>query len=112
MKRRAFLKLIGLVSVWASSAGASGALAAVAQQPASGTAAALASTTLRYRADGPRVYVSSNNGRSWTLHTYLGPDYSIQRLATDRSGVHLTVGFLGRTFNLNLASNLRSWLTA
>jgi hypothetical protein len=111
MKRRAFLKLIGLVSVWASSAGASGALAAVTQQPTRGPAAALASTGLRYRADGPRVYVSSNNGKSWTLHTYLGPDYSIQRLATDRSGVHLTVGFLGRTFNLNLASNLRSWLT-
>ena len=110
MRRRSFLKLVGLAGVWTSSAGASGALAAVTRQSAPGTAA-FASTTLRYRADGPRVYISSDNGKSWTLHTYLGPDYSIQRLATDRSGVHLTVGFLGRTFNLNLASNLRSWLT-
>jgi predicted acyl esterase len=112
MRRRSFLKLLGLAGVWASSAGASGALAAVAQPPTLSSAAPLASTALRYRADGSRIYVSSNNGKSWTLHTYLGPDYSIQRLATDRSGVHLTVGFRGRTFDLNLASNLRSWLTA
>jgi hypothetical protein len=99
MRRRSFLKLIGLASVWASSAGASGALAAVSQGATRAAPELLASTVLRYRADGPRVYVSSNNGKSWTLHTYLGPDYSIQRLATDRSGVHLTVGFLGRTLH-------------
>jgi hypothetical protein len=111
MRRRSFLKLIGLASVWASSAGASGALAAVTQNPTRGTPDLLASTSLRYRVDGPRVYVSSNNGKSWTLHTYLGPDFAIQRLATDRSGVHLTVGYLSRTFDLNLGSDLRSWLT-
>jgi hypothetical protein len=110
MRRRSFLKLIGLMSVWASSLGASEALAAVTRSP-SRAPAEFASTGLRYRADGSRVYVSSNSGKSWTLHTYLGADYSIQRLASDRSGVHLTVGFLGRTFDLNLASNLRSWLT-
>ena len=111
MRRRSFLKLIGLVSVWASSLGASGTMAAVTQD-LSHAPAEFASTGLRYRADGSRVYVSAYNGKSWTLHTYLGADYSIQRLATDRSGVHLTVGFVGRTFDLNLASDLRSWLTA
>jgi hypothetical protein len=110
MRRRSFLKLIGLVSVWASALGASGAAARVSQV-ASGGAPELALAGLRYRADGPRVYVSSDNGSSWAPHTYLGPDYAIQRLVTDESWVQLTVGYLGRTFELNLGSDLRSWLT-
>lgn len=111
MRRRSFLKLVGLASVWASSVGASRAMAAVTRT-ATSDPIELAATGLRYRADGARVYVSADDGKSWSLHTYLGPDYTIQHLASDRSGVRLTVGFLGRTFDLSLASNLRSWLTA
>jgi hypothetical protein len=110
MRRRSFLKLVGLVTVWASSLGA-GAVAAVTHNPVRGPAAALAARGLRYRADGARVFVSSNGGTSWSRHTYLGPDYTIRRLVADGSGVRMTVGYRGRTFELNLSSDLRSWLT-
>jgi hypothetical protein len=110
MKRRSFLKLIGLATVWASSLGASG-VAASAQSPTRSASALAAATSARFKADGGRVYISSDNGKSWTLHTYLGPEYAIQRVATNGSGVRLTVGYLGRSFGLVLASNQRSWLT-
>ena len=111
MRRRSFLKLIGLASVWASSLSAS-AVAAVTQRSPTRDPAELATTGLRYQANGGRVYVSSDNGTSWAPHTYLGPDYAIRRLVTDGSAVQLTVGYLGRTFDLTLAADLRSWMTA
>jgi hypothetical protein len=109
MRRRSFLKLVGLVAVWASSLGAS-AVAAVSQSAARAPAAA-AAKGIRYRADGPRVFVSSNDGTSWARHTYLGPDYTIRRLVADERGVRLTVAYRGRTFELDLSSDQRSWLT-
>jgi hypothetical protein len=121
MRRRSFLKLIGLVTVWASSIGANAVSAAsristrgpapTAGRIPTGGAAGLSSSGLRYRADGARVFVSSNDGTSWARHTYLGPDLTIRRLVTDASGVHLTVGYRGRTFGLTLGSDQRSWLT-
>jgi hypothetical protein len=112
MRRRSFLKLIGLASVWATSLGLGGGVAAAAAGSPTRETVHLGSTALRYRAHGGRIFVSANNGGSWTHHTYLGPDYSIESLvADDASGVRLSVGYRGRTFNLRLGSDLRSWLT-
>jgi hypothetical protein len=111
MRRRSFLKLVGLASVWATSLGARGALAAVPAASPSRETAHLGWTGLRYRADGGRIYVSADDGASWDHHTYLGPDYAVQRMVDDASGVRLSVGYGGRTFNLRLGSDQRSWRT-
>lgn len=107
MRRRRFLQLIGLGSIGAGlqlGLGAAPVFAATKPVSAGGRL---------YRADGGRIYVSADGGVTWQQHVYLGPDYAVQRLATDRSQtVRATVGYLGRTFELALAPNLKSWLTA
>jgi hypothetical protein len=105
--RRRFLKLLGL-----------GSLAATLPLPFSAIALSASRTAsangMLYRGDGGgRIYVSSDGGATWQLHTYLGPDYGVQRLTTDRRGqLRASIGYLGRTFELVLSPNLRQWLTS
>jgi hypothetical protein len=108
MRRRKFLKLVGLSS-----------LAAGLQIPFGVAFAAAASRTLSagelsYKWDGSgRVYLSEDGGKTWRQHSDLGPTYSIVRMSADRDGgVHSLVDFRGRTFELLLASDRRLWLTA
>jgi hypothetical protein len=107
MNRRRFLKLIGLASL--------GGLIRVPLSAglALGAAKSVSSGGRLYRTDGRgRIFVSLDRGASWQLHTYLGPDYAVRRLAADRRDrLHATVGYLGRAFELVLASNQRAWLT-
>jgi hypothetical protein len=66
----------------------------------------------RYKAEGGKIYVSSDNGRTWTLHTNLGSMYVVGKLGADRAGtVQASVDYAGRAFTLRLAPNLRWWLT-
>lgn len=107
MRRRRFLQLMGLGSLGAGLQLARGAVPAFAAPKPVSAGGRL------YRSEGGRIYVSADGGVTWQQHVYLGPDYVIQRLATDRrEAVHATVGYLGRTFELTLAPNLKSWLTA
>lgn len=108
MRRRKFLKLLGLTSLagsiplpFASVAGAAAA------KP-------ISSGGRYYRTDGSgQVFVSLDKGETWALHSDLGPDYSVTRLASDRSDrLHATVGYSAWSFELLLASNQLSWLTA
>ena len=108
MRRRSFLKLVGLTS-----------LGAAIRLPFAAVVAGAASRPISsggrlYKTDGSdRIYVSLDKGRTWTLHTGLGPDYSVLGLAGDRAdGLHATVGYLAWTFELLLAPNQTSWLTA
>jgi hypothetical protein len=114
MRRRAFLKLIGLTSAWAALAGPSAVAAATASAAGTGsTTVGAPSGSLRYKADGGKILVSSDNGRTWTLHTNLGPMYRVDKVGADKSGtVRASVDYLGRAFGLRLAPNLRWWLTA
>ena len=107
LNRRRFLALLGLVS-----------LGAVASVPmAGGLALGAAPTTVSagrlYRGDRTgRIYVSHDQGTTWQLHTYLGPELKVERLVTDRTDrVHATIGYVGRAFELVLAADQRSWLT-
>lgn len=115
MRRRTFLKLVGLTS-GAAVLPVTGLVASGASAPATSSRTALVGpsqpSALRYRGSGGRILVSANGGRTWTVHTHLGPEYDVERLVTDGAGgAQATVGFGGRTFALILAPNLRSWLT-
>jgi len=114
VRRRTFLKLVGLTS-GAAVLPVSGLVASAASpgrtglQPATKRAEP---SSLQYRGSGGRIFVSSDAGRTWQLHTNLGPEYDVERLVTDgAAGALATVGFGGRTFPLSLAPDLRSWLT-
>ena len=107
MRRRRFLKLVGLTS-----------LAAVIRVP---FAAPLAAAPLRlvlyeglhYRGDAAGyIYTSGDGGNTWAVHTNLGPMFSVDRLAVDRrSRLRAIIGYSGRSFDLQLAANRRSWLS-
>lgn len=105
MDRRRFLKLAGLASL-----GAWLQISVFRNEP--GKAVAAAGGKL-YRGDrGGRIYASRDGGTSWQLHTYLGPNYSVKRMAKDRRGsVGTTVGFGAREFRLALDADERSWRT-
>ena len=108
MRRRKFLRLLGLTSLGAAvRLPLAAVVAAAALKP-------ISSGGRLYKTDGSgRVYVSLDKGKTWALHSDLGPDYSVLRLASDRSdGLHATVGYSAWSFELLLAPNLRSWLTA
>ena len=106
MNRRRFLTLAGLVSigVWLQ--------ASIFRMPVQTKAAASASGKL-YKGDRRgRIYTSRDDGSSWQLHTYLGPDYAVTRMGKDRRGdVATAVAYRGREFRLALAADERSWRT-
>jgi len=107
MRRRSFLKLVGLATTGAALRMALPIAAAAAASKAVSWGGSL------YRSDGSgRVFVSGDAGKSWALHSDLGADYAVSRIAVDR-GDHLqaTVGYRAWSFKLTLAPNLRSWLT-
>jgi hypothetical protein len=114
MRRRSFLKLVGWTSAWVALAGPSAVAAATSAAAQTGSATVnAASSSVRYRAEGGRIYVSSNDGQSWTLHTDLGPMYRVDNVGAGRSGsIQATVDYAGRPFTLRLAPDLRWWLTA
>lgn len=110
MHRRSFLKLLAALSVgvampltfdWETVAAAAG------------TAARTVSAGGKpYRSTGGRVFVSHDGGKTWVLHSNLGPTCPVRRLSVDRQGrLHATVGFRRWSFGLVLAPDQRSWLT-
>ena len=107
MHRRRFLKLLGLASAWSA-----------LRFPIPWAAVSAASKSVSaggrlYRSDGTgRVYVSTDGGLTWRLHSDLGSGYSVTRLTVDRGDrLHANVGFQAWSFNLVLAPNRQSWLT-
>ena len=65
-----------------------------------------------YRTDGTSVYVSTDDGATWLLHTDFTSVYSLKGLAADRSGgLKATLGYQGRSFGLALARDQQAWLT-
>ncbi len=107
MLRRDFLKVAGL----ASAVTALGlALPWAAMSAASKT---VSSGGRLYRSDGSdRVSMSLDAGKTWVVHSDLGPGYSVTRLTVDRSDrLHAAVGYQAWSFALRLAPNLTSWLT-
>lgn len=65
--------------------------------------------TYRGTADG-KVTVSEDGGKSWRLHTNLGPEYSIKKIMLGLDGrIYLKVGYQHRSFQLKLAQNDQLW---
>lgn len=106
MNRRRFLKLAGIASVGA-------ALQISLIGGASRTDAAESAGRRLYRGDRRgRIYASRDAGRTWQLHTDLGPQYSIRRMGRERNGrVGTSVVYRGREFKLKLATDEQSWRT-
>jgi hypothetical protein len=106
MHRRKFLKLLTL-------AGAGLAINLSFPRWASGAVRDVSYAGALYRSDGRGgIYKSTNAGATWVLHSDLGDIYSVSKLAVDRRNrLQATVGYAGRTFDLVLAPDMRSWLT-
>ena len=106
MQRSAFIKLAAATTFAAGTRLAFPWAAAAANQPVS-YAGAL------YRAAGHgKIQISRDAGRTWKLHSNLGPIYTIKSLSVRGGRLRLSVGYAGRSFPLVLARNKRSWLTA
>jgi len=107
MHRRDFMRLVGVA--------AAGALVRIPFLPAAVQAAAkpVLAGGLLYKTDGSgKIFVSSTNGKTWVLHSNLGSMYAVKGLAVDKNGRLLaTIGYLGRSFGLMLATNNRLWRT-
>jgi hypothetical protein len=113
VRRRSFLKLIGLGSLGASLPWAGSVAASSRRSGSPGAATQSAAPGRRlYRGSRGGIYMSTNAGRSWKLHTYLGPEYDVSRASTDGAGgASVRVAYGSRSFTLSLAPDLRSWLT-
>lgn len=104
IERRQFMKLAG------------GAVLAVAVGAACEPTSAVTSVVVdgrHYRSDGSgRIEVSADGGRTWVLHSDLGPDVSVQQLsAIGAHDVGAQVGFASHRFDLVLGSDEKKWLT-
>src|SRR5512138_2343726 len=73
--------------------------------------AEVSSQGMSYRgASAGRVYVSSNAGKNWQLHTNFGAAYSVLGLTADHSGqIHAQLDFGGRSFELALTLDGKAW---
>ena len=106
MERRQFLKLAGAASVAAVAGrfiGSSGADAVTATTSVAG------GRSYRGTRDG-RIMVS-DDGKTWSLHTTFGHDYSVKHLDLVQDQVTAHLGFGHRSFQVRLASDDRSWVT-
>lgn len=105
--RRRFLKGLGLATIGVAGRSLVWPIAAA------GASKGVSSGGVLYLADGAQVYVSSDAGATWRLHTDFTSVYSVKGLAVDRTGgLRATLGYQGRTFGLILGPNRQSWLTA
>jgi photosystem II stability/assembly factor-like uncharacterized protein len=125
--RRRFLKALGLgsmaaaLSVWprAEPRRASSVPRAAANptmlgqsQDAAPTVVAPSRATV-FRGEGGVIFVSDDDGATWTRHSHLGSAYRVKRVRTSRSGqVRLDIGYAGRSFKLRLTPDGRAWRTA
>ena len=106
MYRRDFLKLSGFLSA-----------AVIIRFDSLGKAVSLPleveaqGMLFRSTPDG-KIYVSGNAGKDWQLHTNFGRAFYISSLAKDgREQVSAELAFEGRSFQLALTKNGRSWMT-
>lgn len=109
MYRRGFLKLAGLAAV-----GATVRLVVPAwAEPAAAARRVTAPDGKIYRGDlRGHIFVSSDKGASWSLHTNLGSQIRIRRMDRDSRGrVRAVVGYRGRLFPLYLGADARSWMS-
>jgi hypothetical protein len=59
-----------------------------------------------------KIYVSTNEGRSWQLHTNLGPQMAILGLVVHhKDQIRAQLGFANHTFELALAQKSQAWMT-
>jgi hypothetical protein len=118
MDRRRFLKGVGLASA-AGLAGLSGlstGSSGGSGAPMRGDRMALreaATGVARFRVDGSsRVYVSRDEGATWSVHAKFGEDLSVRGIRTGAGGkVRIHVAHGPRTFTLALSASGRTWIT-
>ena len=106
MNRRDFLKLGGLAS--AALFVQFNLLGGITTRPIE-----VESHGIRYRGDSDgKIMISTDEGKTWQLHTNFGSEFSIRSLITDIWGqVNAQLEFEGYSFDLILAQNGNSWRT-
>ncbi len=104
--RRDFLKIGGLFSV-AMLTG----IGSVIDMTARSVEMDFNGLSYRGTADG-NILVSSDSGKTWSLHTQFGPHLSVSRLYVDlRRRMVAVLNCQGYDFKLALSSDLRTWWT-
>ena len=106
MHRRDFLKLSGLfsASVFMQFNSLEKAVSLPLEVEAQGR-------LFRSTPDG-KIYVSTNRGQDWQLHTNFGSQVSVYSLAArHRDQVHAELGIANHSFELALASDGKRWRT-
>src|SRR5215210_6849472 len=107
MDRRDFLKLSGLFSaaVFMGSNSLGKAVSFPVEAEAQGK-------MFRGTSDG-RIYVSTNRGADWQLHTNFGAEVSVYSLASrHRDQIHAELDVAGYSFKLALTPDGKRWKTA
>lgn len=106
MNRREFLTLgaVAAASIFLPAARLAGLMPAISEVQVDGRL---------YRGGaGGKIYTSSDQGKTWPVHTFLGPEYSILDLFVDRRDrVYVKVGYRGHSFFLALSADRKRWKT-
>lgn len=105
MDRRIFLRATATIAV------AGTVLAGGIEESAAG--AATSGRAARYRGTSTgRIYVSHDNGRTWKLLTYFGPNVSVSRVGPDsRQRIVAKLAYQHHGFRIALQPNGRTWHT-
>jgi hypothetical protein len=112
MRRRAFLKLVGLAGV--ASTAPLQALAGIVEAGGGkrSVATAVPYDSLLYAPGGDgRILVSADGGRTWSLHANFGPACAVDSLSVAGGRLVAAASYERRGFPLYLGNDRRTWLT-
>lgn len=103
MNRRQFLYTSGVVAIAALLQGSR-----MVEPPGLPVEAAFQGQHYYGSQDG-KIYTSTDQGKTWALHTNLGSMFQILAFNYTADKLACTVGFEGRQFKLILANNGKNW---
>ncbi len=112
MERREFLRMSGTVALGATCLQVLGTGAAAAASPKIDPLQVdLGGRKYRGTSDG-KILVSSDAGKTWSVHSDFTSQYSVSSLAVSKTGTLATVlGFQGWPISLDCDMDQKSWLT-
>jgi hypothetical protein len=112
MRRRAFLKLVGLAGLASTMPLQVLARVVDAGGGRSSSPAVLYDSHLYALGGNGRILVSADGGGTWSLHASFGPTCDVRSLAVDAGRLVAGASYARQGFPLYLSDDRRKWLTA